>query len=470
MKREAREKGAGSERGFSAWRTATWVSLVYLGAGLLWIGLSDQVLLWLVDDVQLLGWLQTVKGFFYVSVTALVLLLLLYWVLAARDKASEKSRQLTEVVNRSPVVTIEWAARPGWPVVFVSPNVRRWGIEPDELLSGAADYAQRIHPEDREAIVEDVARHMEHGPDEYMQFYRLNVGGGRWIWVEDRTWLERDRNGEVLGFHGLLMDVTERVQAEQGLRDSEKRFRAIFDNVQEGILLQDPDTGAFVGANAAALAMYGYAREEILRCTVSDLSAREPGYEAERQQTLINRARRGEQLTFEWRARHRDGHVFWVEANLQATEIADERLLLATLRNIGPRKKAEQALKRQMDRLTRAERHANLGSWEYVVETGQLWWSDHLYELMGLDPRHHTPCLGDVWDVQFDPDAGDAEQLQEMLRQLAPGQEGIGRRFRLRRHPSRGDERWFRLSVESVVQSEDGLHAVQGTMLDITDL
>ncbi|ADC71193.1 multi-sensor signal transduction histidine kinase [Thioalkalivibrio sp. K90mix] len=470
MEREARDRGPSTGKALSAWRTASWVALVYLAAGLLWIGLSDQALLWLVDDVQMLGWLQTVKGFLYVSVTAVVLFLLLYWVLAARDRASAEARYLTEVVNRSPVVTIEWAARPGWPVVYVSPNVRRWGIEPEALLSGAADYSQRIHPEDREAIVEDVSRHMERGPDEYLQYYRLDVGGGHWIWVEDRTWLERDPTGEVRRFHGLLMDVTERVQAERNLRDSEKRFRAIFDNVQEGILLQDFETGAFVGANAAALAMYGYEREEILRCTVTDLSAREPGYEVERQQALIDRARRGEQIVFEWRARHRDGHAFWVEANLQATEIADERLLLVTLRNIEPRKKAEQALNRQMDRLTHAERHAGLGSWDYVIETGQLWWSDYLYELMGLDPQRYTPSLGDVWEVQFDPDAGDVEPLQDVLRHLSPGHEGTGQRFRLRRHPSRGSECWFSLTVDSVVERDDGLHAVQGTMLDITDL
>ncbi len=470
LRRDTRDKAGIPDRGVSAWRTASWVALVYLALGLLWIGLSDKALLWLVDDIQLLGWLQTVKGFFYVTVTALVLFLLLYWVLAARDQASAEARYLTEVVNRSPVVAIEWAARPGWPVVYVSPNVRRWGLEPEDLLSGAADYAQRIHPDDREAIIKDVHRHMERGPDEYVQYYRLDVGGTRWIWVEDRTWLERDSGGEILGFHGLLTDVTERVEAERGLRDSEKRFRAIFDNVQEGILLQDFETGAFVGANAASLAMYGYEHEAILRCTVSDLSAQEPGYEVERQQALINRARHGEQLSFEWRARHRDGHVFWVEANLQATEIANERLLLVTLRNIESRKKAEQALNRQVDRLARAERHAGLGSWEYVVETGRLWWSDHLYDLMGLDSRHHTPSLSEVWNVQFDPDAGDAEELREVLRKLAPGQEGVGRRFRLRRHPSRGEERWFSLVVDSVVQGDDGLHAVQGTMLDITDL
>ncbi len=454
----------------SAGRTAAIIAVVYLVFGLAWIALSDRALLLMVDDVTLLGQLQTLKGWGYVILTAIVLFLLIYYPLRARDRASREACRLTGIVERSPVVAIEWATTPGWPVTFVSPNIARWGIDRHALLSGETNYADLIHPEDIDRIVTDVAAHIDRGPDRYTQLYRLRSREGSWIWLEDRTWLTRNEAGRVTRIHGLLLDVTERLRAEQDLRDSETRFRAIFDNVQEAILLQDLDTEALIGANAAAEQMYGYSRAELLACSVDELSADESGFDVQRQKALMERARRGEQLVFEWRARHRDGHGFWVEANLQATEIAGERLLLVTLRNIEARKQAEAALARQVDRLSQAERHAGLGSWEYLLETREMWWSDRLYGLLGCDARSGTPTLESFARDFFDLDSEDGASFADAMEALLKGGRPGPRRLLLKARPEVRGEAWFSITMEAPIERPDGMHYVQGTVLEVTEL
>lgn len=122
--------------------------------------------------------------------------------------------RLTRLINRSPVVAIEWHNAPGWPVSFVSESIAQWGYTCDDLLSGRCTYADLIHPDDRPRIEAEVAAHFAAGPDEYRQEYRLRTAGGFWIWLDDRTWLTRDAAGEVRQIHGVLLDITALKSAE----------------------------------------------------------------------------------------------------------------------------------------------------------------------------------------------------------------------------------------------------------------
>jgi len=126
-------------------------------------------------------------------------------------------QRLSELINRSPVVAIEWRNEPGRPVAFVSDSIRQWGYTPEELLSGGLRYADLMHPEDRPGIEAHVARHVADGPDDYRQEYRLRNADGDWIWLDDRTWLTRDDGGAVTRIYGVLLDITAIKESEAAL-------------------------------------------------------------------------------------------------------------------------------------------------------------------------------------------------------------------------------------------------------------
>lgn len=145
----------------------------------------------------------------------------LYNVVAVRDisarKAMEASLRLANLlIEQSPTVLFRWAAKPGWPVDYVSQNVRQWGYEPDELLSGKKAFADLIHPDDLPQIAKEVAAHLASGAKQFAQVYRIRSKAGAVIWVDDRTTVERDAQGQPVFFQGVVLDITEsKLEEEQ---------------------------------------------------------------------------------------------------------------------------------------------------------------------------------------------------------------------------------------------------------------
>mgnify|MGYP005850059361 CR=1 FL=1 len=162
-----------------------------------------------------------------------------YEDITERKQAHEALKRANLVLEKSPVMLFRWRAAPGWPVELVSENVRQLGYEPGELLSGQIPFADLIHPEDLERVAEEVRDFTERGFERYEQVYRVVTKDGRVRWVDDRTFVERDAEGRVVCYQGIVMDITDRMKAEEGLRESEAKFRALFENLPSGMVLYE---------------------------------------------------------------------------------------------------------------------------------------------------------------------------------------------------------------------------------------
>ncbi|MBE7552050.1 MAG: PAS domain S-box protein [Anaerolineales bacterium] len=145
-----------------------------------------------------------------------------------------------------------------------------------------------------------------------------------------------------------VLDITERKLAEATLRESEQRFRTIFDSVDDAIFVHDIPTGAILDVNARMCTMYGYTREEALQVRMEDTSLNEPPYTIREIVARIEKAAKEGPQSFEWRAKAKDGHLFWVEVNLRLTPIGGQDRILAVVRDITERKRAEAQLERNL--------------------------------------------------------------------------------------------------------------------------
>lgn len=142
-----------------------------------------------------------------------------------------------------------------------------------------------------------------------------------------------------------LSDVTEQRAAALALAESEKRFRFIFNSVNDAIFVHDIESGAIIDINQTTCDMYGYAREEILRHDVGFISANEEEYSQQAAfEWMKKAATRGPQI-FEWKGKHRDGHVFWTEVNMRLAVINNQNRLLVVGRDITERKRAEEKIR-----------------------------------------------------------------------------------------------------------------------------
>ena len=155
----------------------------------------------------------------------------------------------------------------------------------------------------------------------------------------------KDADGKVLKLMGITENITGRKRAEQALAESESRFREIFNTVSDAIFIHDAKTGRIVDVNHRMCEMYGLTREEALACSPDDLSAGTPPYSSAEATEKIRLAHAEGPQTFDWLARARDGHLFWVEVSLQFALIGSQRRILAVVRDISERKHTEEEIR-----------------------------------------------------------------------------------------------------------------------------
>jgi PAS domain-containing protein len=112
-----------------------------------------------------------------------------------RRQAEANLRLAQTLVEQSPTVLFRCRASEGWPVDYVSENVRQWGYNPAELLSDAQPYAELIHPDDLARIKPEVAAHATSAATQLAKEYPIIKPSGEIIWVDDRTIIERNSAG-----------------------------------------------------------------------------------------------------------------------------------------------------------------------------------------------------------------------------------------------------------------------------------
>lgn len=177
--------------------------------------------------------------------------------------------------------------------------------------------------------------------------------------------------------------VAEAREAERLLQQTEYSFRAMLEGMRDPVFIHEPESGRILYANNAATALYGYSREQLCSAEMGDLSQGEEPFTQARALEWIHRARIGEGLLFEWRGRHRDGRLMWLEINISRAQVGGEEYVLAAVRNIDERKRIEAELRRSEESYRLAQAVAKIGSWQVDIPSGLLEWSDETYRIFG---------------------------------------------------------------------------------------
>ncbi|MBP8980832.1 MAG: PAS domain S-box protein [Syntrophobacterales bacterium] len=230
---------------------------------------------------------------------------------------------------------------------FISSNAASYaGYTREELLGQRADMI--VAAADRDKAREN-ARAMLAG--ELLVPYEFRIvtkqGDTRWI-METVTSIVYDGEPAILG---NSMDITGRKEAAEALRESEERYRTLFNNANDAIfILKDYK---FIDCNDVTLKMYGCTREQIIGRTPDELSPPcqpdgSPSREKAREK--IEAALGGEPQRFEWRHCRMDGTVFDAEISLNALTIGEETMIQAFVRDITARKQVEEQLRHSEER------------------------------------------------------------------------------------------------------------------------
>jgi two-component system, cell cycle sensor histidine kinase and response regulator CckA len=178
---------------------------------------------------------------------------------AADLEATGEKLKLALLAARAGIWT--WDAASG--AVRWSPELEAMhGLE-SGTFEGTFEAATRdVHPDDREMFAVAVRRAMEEGGT-YGVTYRIVLPDGSLRWVEAVGNVLYDGDGNAAGLTGICRDVTERIRAEQAVRASERRFRALFESAAVGVSLIDLED-RFVEVNERFGVLLGYERDELV--------------------------------------------------------------------------------------------------------------------------------------------------------------------------------------------------------------
>src|ERR1700732_5041169 len=213
---------------------------------------------------------------------------------------------------------------------------------PEELVNWRTSDA--IHPDDLALTIAAWTRAIQTG-EPYEREQRQRRADGAYRWFHTRGLALRDKEGRIVRWYLLPIDVDDRRRAEEALRKSEERWRSVFVNSAIGVGLTDLN-GRFLATNHVFQAMVGYTEEELRPVSFADLT-----HEDYRQANwalvteLVEGKRR--QFQIEKKYRRKDGSSIWVSNNVSLVPGTERvpRFIMALSEDITQRKRAEEALR-----------------------------------------------------------------------------------------------------------------------------
>ncbi|MFH1139502.1 MAG: PAS domain S-box protein [Pseudomonadota bacterium] len=271
------------------------------------------------------------------------------WRLLVEKRRTEEALQNSEERFRRLVENIGdaiYRLDPQGVFTYVNPACRRlFGYSPEMLLG--RNSLEVAAPEFRDRLRSiHQAQWREQLAETKNEFEILTFSGEK-RWVSAVTSLAR-KEGRRVGFHTIIHDIHDRISARATLRESEKRYRTLFESANNSIFLLAGEVA--VECNTFTEKIFGRSKEEFLGHNPFSFS---PEYQPDGARSLekfrkkYNSALAGDVQLFEWVHLRPDGSVFESELALNKIEIFGRLLVMAVLHDITERKAAEEALKRR---------------------------------------------------------------------------------------------------------------------------
>lgn len=222
-------------------------------------------------------------------------------------------------------------------------------------------------------------------PDRWCQYTKNTLSSNNRLEFEERI-DGRTYSFEMVPFSSenyvniYGVDITERKDTEQALRDSEERFRVIAQTIPIQISVSRASDGTILFTNPAYDRAFGFPEGELVGMKAPDLYC-DP---ADRVALFGALKKRGFLQNYESKVKRTDGTPFWVSASVCKINFAGEPAILGASLDVTERKRTEAALYETQRDLSRAQSVAKTGSWRLDVQKNILLWSDETYRIFGI--------------------------------------------------------------------------------------
>lgn len=266
------------------------------------------------------------------------------------EKTLKMQQMLTTAINNSPAVVFLWKNEKYWPATFVSENVIQFGYTVDDFLSQRIQYGRIIHPDDLKRVEEELERNIQKGEVSFNSEYRIFTKAGDLLWVNERTFIQREKDGKVACFQGIVLDITRRKKAENALRKSlemQKTLRTIINKSPTVAFLWKYAENLPVVFVSENITQFGYSVEDFLSGNILYGSIIHKDDIRAVVESLARSVREGyDSFEMEYRIFTKDGRVRWVEERtfIQRDSKGEATHLQGVIIDVTERKEAEKML------------------------------------------------------------------------------------------------------------------------------
>ncbi|WP_022665754.1 PAS domain S-box protein [Desulfospira joergensenii] len=220
---------------------------------------------------------------------------------------------------------------------FDSRYYRMAGYEPNEFPAAIEEWEKRLHPEDLEKTLVSVKQYLSGEKEDFDVEFRFQRKGGDYMWIRGKGKIvARNEEGTPIRFTGTHSDITEHKQMEQGLRESEERYRTLHNASFGGLFIHD--NGVMLDCNQGLSMISGYTRDELMGMDAFNLIA------SDWRETVRQKIMAGFEQPYEVEGIRKDGTRYPLYIHGKNLTYMGRVVRAVEYRDITEKKMAEQAL------------------------------------------------------------------------------------------------------------------------------
>ncbi len=335
---------------------------------------------------------------------------------AARERAEQALRQSEANLAESQRLTHtgSWALDlASDKYIYCSEEcLRIYGFDPQQGLPTREAVFRRVLPEDLDRVTREFEKSLRGKVDSSGEL-RIVLPDGTVKHVHTIRHPVLNSAGEAVKLLGTSVDITERKQAEEALREGETRFRTFVDHVADALFIYDFEQGTIVDVNRQACESLGYTRQELIGTTALAFDRNEDRAATE---SIAERTAAGETVIDTHWHRRKDGTLFPVEVHTSQYWHGGRRFLLKVARDMSDRLRAEEA-RAYLASIVESSDDAIIGrSMEGIIQS----WNRGAERLYGYTAQE---SIGQPITMVIPPDRAQEFVSSDRLKQGEPIQE-----------------------------------------------
>lgn len=290
----------------------------------------------------------------------------------------------------------------------------------------------------------------------------LKTGDKNWGVIATQSYSEATRytekDLEILVFVAQhVASAIEHKRREEALRQSEGKFRQMFENNRAVKLLIDSETGAIADANMAACDYYGYTRDELRAMRIWDINVRGPEFVKHEMSRAADQAK----TFFHFRHMRANGEIRDVEVHSGPIDVKGKRLLYSIIHDITERKRAEQALQQSEEKYRVIFDYAPVGIYQSTRDGRFVTANATLARMLGYDSVEELLTKNLELDVY-----ADSQQREQLVRRFEEFGHADHQELQWKRKD--GSVIWVQINAHGV-RSSHGTIFFEGFVFDVTE-